>query len=356
MNRPFFTVVMPAYGVEKYLKKAVDSICAQSFGDWELIIVEDGSPDRTGELAERLAKKDPRIHAVHHERNQGLSAARNTGIFHGKGKYIWFMDPDDYVDPWLLEKLWKAFLNNPAKLAVFGHKEEYYEKDGSFSYAHEIKPEKAFCRTAEEVRSHILTLEQETLYGYAWNKAYDLDYIRAKGLSYEDVPLIEDIVFNIQYCMDIDSMNLLDISPYHYGKRMEGNLTARFVPDYYPLHRRRIAMLYDQQKYWNRDDQKTRSLLGSLYGRYILSALERNCDRRAQMKHKDRVKFCREVFADPLFLRLIPEAEAKDSKVLALSLFCIKRRSVLLCTAFGRGIHVIRGGLPMIYSKVKSKR
>src|SRR5699024_2346090 len=108
MNRPFFTVVMPAYGVEKYLKKAVDSIRAQSFGDWELIIVEDGSPDRTGELAEKLVKKDPRIHAVHHERNQGLSAARNTGISHGKGKYIWFMDPDDYVDPCLLEELWKA--------------------------------------------------------------------------------------------------------------------------------------------------------------------------------------------------------------------------------------------------------
>ena len=356
MNRPFFTVVMPAYGVEKYLKKAVDSIRAQSFGDWELIIVEDGSPDRTGELAEKLVKKDPRIHAVHHERNQGLSAARNTGISHGKGKYIWFMDPDDYVDPCLLEELWKAFRENPAKLAVFGHKEEYYEKDGTFSYAHEIKPEKAFCRTPEEVRGHILTLEQETLYGYAWNKAYDLDYIRAKGLSYEKVPLIEDIVFNIQYCMDIDSMNLLDISPYHYGKRMEGNLTARFVPDYYPLHRRRIAMLYEQQKYWNRDDQKTRSLLGSLYGRYILSALERNCDRRAQMKHKDRVKFCREVFADPLFLRLIPEAGAKDSKALSLSLFCIKNRSVLLCTALGRGIHLIRGSLPMLYSKVKAQR
>jgi glycosyltransferase involved in cell wall biosynthesis len=59
MERPFFTVVMPAYGVEKYLKKAVDSIRHQTFSDWELIIVEDGSPDRTGELAERLAGRIP---------------------------------------------------------------------------------------------------------------------------------------------------------------------------------------------------------------------------------------------------------------------------------------------------------
>ena len=103
MDRPFFTVVMPAYGVEKYLKKAVDSIRNQTFKDWELIIVEDGSPDRTGELADGLAEKDPRIRAVHHEKNKGLSQARNTGIRHAKGKYIWFMDPDDSVEESLLQ-------------------------------------------------------------------------------------------------------------------------------------------------------------------------------------------------------------------------------------------------------------
>ncbi len=140
MERPFFTVVMPAYGVEKYLKKAVDSIRNQTFEDWELIIVEDGSPDRTGELADRLAGKDSRIQAVHHEKNKGLSEARNTGIRHAKGKYIWFMDPDDSVEKSLLQDVWKAQQENPARLTVFGHVEEYYEKDGSFSYAHPVKP------------------------------------------------------------------------------------------------------------------------------------------------------------------------------------------------------------------------
>ena len=147
MERPFFSVVMPAYGVEKYLKKAVDSIRNQTFEDWELIIVEDGSPDRTGELADRLAGKDLRIRAVHHEKNKGLSQARNTGIHHAKGKYIWFMDPDDSVEESLLQDVWKAQQENPAKLTVFGHMEEYYEKDGSFSYAHPVKPHERFCRT-----------------------------------------------------------------------------------------------------------------------------------------------------------------------------------------------------------------
>lgn len=104
-TRPLFTVVMPAYGVEKYLAKAVESIESQTFQEWELIIVEDGSPDKTGSLAEKLKEKDARIRVIHHEQNKGLSEARNTGIQHAAGRYIWFMDPDDTVDMDLLQQV-----------------------------------------------------------------------------------------------------------------------------------------------------------------------------------------------------------------------------------------------------------
>ena len=104
-TRPLFTVVMPAYGVEKYLAKAVESIESQTFQEWELIIVEDGSPDKTGSLAEKLKEKDARIRVIHHEQNKGLSEARNTGIQHATGRYIWFMDPDDTVDMDLLQQV-----------------------------------------------------------------------------------------------------------------------------------------------------------------------------------------------------------------------------------------------------------
>lgn len=356
MNKPFFSVVMPAYGVEKYLKKAVESIKNQTFEDWELIIVEDGSPDQTGELAEQLKETDDRISVIHHEENKGLSAARNTGMEAAKGEYIWFMDPDDYVDPDILEKVWESFQKNPAQLAVIGHIEEYYDSQGKLSYTHEVKPGLHYFKETSKLRSYIIYLERETIYGYAWNKFYSLKHIRENGLRYETVRLIEDIVFNVQFCMNIDRMNVLDITPYHYAKRMEGSLTTKFVPDYYPLHRRRISILYEQQKYWGTDTPKTCAILGSLYGRYILSALERNCDKRAGMHHRDRKQFCREVFTDELFQSLIPKARAKNSAALKLTLLCLNKQSVFLCTALGRGVHLVRGSLPMLYSKVKSKR
>lgn len=356
MSKPFFTVVMPAYGVEKYLEKAVQSITEQTFSDWELLIVEDGSPDKTGEIAEKLAENDERIQVFHHENNRGLSPARNTGMSHAEGQYIWFMDPDDYVENYVLHEVYQALQENPAELTIIGHKEEYYDHDGKLSYTHEICPKRQYFSNKQKMREHVIYLEQETIYGYAWNKFYSLEHIKKEHLQYETVRLIEDIVFNIQFCQNIQAMNILDIAPYHYAKRMEGSLTTRFVPDYYPLHRRRIAMLYEQQCFWKTDTEETCAILGSLYGRYILSALERNCDKRAGMSHKDRVDFCGKIFTDELFEKLVLRAKARDSKALKIALLCMKKKSVFLCTALARMVHIIRSGLPMVYSKVKSSR
>lgn len=158
MNKPFFSVVMPAYGVEKYLEKAVESIEAQTFSQWELLIVEDGSPDKTGELAEMLAEKDQRIRVFHHEKNKGLSPARNTGMSQAKGQYIWFMDPDDYVEASVLEEVYKALQENPAELTIIGHKEEYYDRDGKLNYTHEIRPRRQFFfQSAEDERTRYLS-------------------------------------------------------------------------------------------------------------------------------------------------------------------------------------------------------
>ena len=90
-RRPFISVVMPVYNVEKHLKKAVDSVLKQTYTDFEIILVDDCSPDGCPQLCEELAASDERIMAVHHNENKGLSMARNTGMTYASGKYIWFL-------------------------------------------------------------------------------------------------------------------------------------------------------------------------------------------------------------------------------------------------------------------------
>lgn len=354
--KPYFSIVMPAYGVEKYIEKAIKSIQKQTYTDWELIVVDDCTPDKSAKLAQRFAEKDERIRVIHHEKNQGLSLARNSGLKEARGEYIWFMDPDDYVDGDVLSKVKDSLEKNPAEVVLFGLVEEYYDRRGKLEYTHTICPQEKLYDRQEELRKAVIYLERQTLYGYAWNKIYHLGYIRQMRFQYENVTLIEDFLFNVKYFMDIKRLNILGIAPYHYAKRLCANLTNKFVPEYFALHRQRIELLFDQHAYWNLCTKEVREILGSLYGRYILSALERNCDKRSGMKHTQRYLWCRGLFSQGLFNELIPAAKAEDSRILAFALIFLRWKKTLLCLAMGRTIYVIRKGFPMVYSKAKSGR
>ena len=95
---PEISVIVPVYKVEKYLQQCIDSILVQTFTDFELLLIDDGSPDRCGEICEEYAQKDERIRVFHQE-NAGLSCARNTGLMNSSGKYVTYIDSDDYVKP-----------------------------------------------------------------------------------------------------------------------------------------------------------------------------------------------------------------------------------------------------------------
>ena len=101
---PEITVIVPAFNAEKYLKDCLDSVIRQNFSSWELIIADDGSSDRTGEIADEYASKDSRIRVIHLSR-KGVSAARNAGIDASEGKYLAFVDADDYLEPDYLKEL-----------------------------------------------------------------------------------------------------------------------------------------------------------------------------------------------------------------------------------------------------------
>ena len=94
---PKVSIIVPVYKAEKYLHRCVDSILAQTFTDWELLLIDDGSPDRSGDICDEYAKKDTRIR-VFHKKNGGVSSARNLGLDNVQGEYVTFVDSDDWID------------------------------------------------------------------------------------------------------------------------------------------------------------------------------------------------------------------------------------------------------------------
>lgn len=116
---PTITVIVPVYNVEPYLRQCIDSILAQTYRDFELILVDDGSPDNCGAICDEYARRDSRIRVIHQE-NGGLSAARNAGIDSATGEYIAFVDSDDVILGTYLEKLLNVALAQQADISVCG--------------------------------------------------------------------------------------------------------------------------------------------------------------------------------------------------------------------------------------------
>ena len=116
---PELSIIVPVYKVEKYLPKCIDSILAQTFTDFELILIDDGSPDRCGEICDEYAIKDERI-VVIHQVNRGVSAARNAGLDAAKGEYIGFVDSDDWIKPEMYEIMVRTAIDKKADVVICG--------------------------------------------------------------------------------------------------------------------------------------------------------------------------------------------------------------------------------------------
>ncbi len=120
MDNPLITVVLPVYNVEKYLQRSVDSVLLQTYTNLEILLIDDGSPDNCPALCDGYAAGDQRIRVIH-KQNAGLGMARNTGIDHATGKYICFLDSDDYIAPNTVEKCVKCITETNADVVQYGY-------------------------------------------------------------------------------------------------------------------------------------------------------------------------------------------------------------------------------------------
>lgn len=190
------SVIVPVYRVEKYLPACIDSILNQTFTDFELILVDDGSPDRCPEICDETAKRDARVRAIH-QANQGLSAARNAGIEAAHGAWLSFVDSDDFLAPDFLETLHDAAVRAGADCALCGVQltDEAGQKIGQLlSVADGVRTGRSILET--------LCRAPEIPYLVAWNKLYRRDVFQTLrypvGMQNEDTYLAAELFDTVQ--------------------------------------------------------------------------------------------------------------------------------------------------------------
>lgn len=206
------TIVVPIYNVSKTLRRCVDSIASQSWKDWEMILVDDGSTDGSGDIAEQLAATDERISVVH-QRNGGLSATRNTGIRNAKGDYITFIDSDDTIAPDTLSDVMKSVGEHPEWDVTeypmhvnIGHPTAYVFNPGNTEY-----------REPQDYLTRGNALEHT----WACNKVYKRTVFEKimfpEGRYYEDLWMMGDML-----CIDGIVIGATDKGCYEYYWNSEG--------------------------------------------------------------------------------------------------------------------------------------
>mgnify|MGYP002589717189 CR=1 FL=1 len=124
---PFLSIIIPIYKIkESYLRECFDSLLAQDMKDFQIIAVDDGSPDDCGKICDEYAKKDDRIKVIH-KKNEGVALARNDGIKLSKGKYVCFIDGDDWIEKFMIENCMNRILDTEADVIFHGYKQELWK-------------------------------------------------------------------------------------------------------------------------------------------------------------------------------------------------------------------------------------
>ncbi|WP_029233683.1 glycosyltransferase family 2 protein [Butyrivibrio sp. VCB2006] len=215
MEKGLISIIVPAHNVEKYIDKSLRSLTNQTYRNLQIIVIDDNSPDRAGEIADEWAGRDSRITVVHNEKNMGHSTVRNVGLDLAKGEYIGFTDPDDYVHPQMFERLLELLKENDADISLC--LEQTFE-DG------EEEPELVYEPGKDiHIESHAEYIEHfmdsfTGPIGWSWNKLYKAEVL--KSIRYRNYKL-EDIIFHAEAAKGIKKAVWTDDRLYAYRIRTD---------------------------------------------------------------------------------------------------------------------------------------
>ncbi|MGL4830978.1 MAG: glycosyltransferase [Propionibacteriaceae bacterium] len=349
---PEITFVMPAYNAAATITRCVASVQDQTVSQWRLIIVDDASTDTTASIAAQLADTDSRITVLNQPRNAGAGVARNRGIEAVQTQYLAFLDSDDTVEPDLVERVQAALVQTPVDVVVFGLTEEFIGAGSAIAGGRTLVPAAGLQRTADELHRVVLDLEEQTLFGYQWNRVYRTGLLREHQVRFEAAVLYEDYFFNLAVAEYATSQCCLDVALYHYVKGQATSITgSQHLPQYWELSQRRSATMLDAQRRWGLLDDTVRARLGVLYLRYLLSAVSRNAAPVAGLDRAAQRAWLADVASTPLFAELVPAA-APRSAPLRLFQQLVQRSRWGAAVVLASGTRRLRAGARPVYERL----
>lgn len=302
---PFkISVIVPVYNVEPYLKKCVDSILNQTFKDFELILVNDGSPDNCGMICDEYSEKDCRVRVIHKE-NEGVAAARNTGINSVRGEYTMFVDSDDWIEEDTLEKLINQAELLKSDVVIFGSiKDLYSNKELIKSEINAVL--KKLHLNIYELGANFTYLFNSVGLLSSWMYFFKTKIITENKLFFnENLVLYEDFDFNLRFLKRCTNITFIPNILYHYNLYTSTNQLAKrnklnIVSDIKTV----IWTLFDFLEFTEKKDKIVNELFPYLLSMYTLP-LKKMILHKNYMKFSEKVEVFEELRNDKTFSMIV---------------------------------------------------
>ena len=221
--QPMVSIIVPIYNAEQYLRRCVDSILNQEYTDFELLLVNDGSTDASGDICEEYGDQDPRVIVIQKE-NTGVSDSRNRALDRARVKYLQFLDSDDWITPDATRLFVRAAEEYGCDMVI----SDFYRVVGErLSTKGDIEEEGVLTR--EEFAAHMMENPADFYYGVLWNKLYRRDIVEEHNLRMDtDINWCEDFMFNLEYIRYAKVFYALHAPVYYYVKR-KGSLASQGI-------------------------------------------------------------------------------------------------------------------------------
>lgn len=257
------SVIVPVYNAEKHLSRCIDSILNQTYRDFELILINDGSKDKSIEILKKYEDIDERIKIIDNS-NNGVSKTRNIGVRLAKGDYIQFIDSDDFIDKNMFEYAINIMEQEDADIVMTGFYLDIESKKGIDTKLQTF--EKNISANSKDIARNLIKRLNGTYINSPVNKLYKKSIIMDNNIFMnEDIDLGEDLIFNLDYMKYCKSVVFSDKCYYHYCMKVEDNLTAKFREDKLDI----MKILYDKSKEFLINSNTEKDLLNELNSIFI---------------------------------------------------------------------------------------
>lgn len=348
-----YSIIIPVYNCSKYLSRCIESIVNQQITNYEVILIDDGSTDESPEICDLYRKKYEWIKVIH-QKNQGVSHARNTGLMHASGKYLLFLDADDYWNPNYILELNEIIKATPeVELFNFGFFSDIENENLDTISSDKIIYREIKYISHEEIKSDFINLWDNTMLYNIWNKVYLRKIIIEHNIKFPNYNWGEDVEFNKLYLNQINTLYNSDQCYYHYVRERKGAATNSLNLESFNIRKKEFQEFNEYFESWGIDKSKYYEFSCRRYIERILGCIENVYS--ANLNFMMRYKEVKKMINDSITNEALKYVEPKSQKI-KIMLIPLKLKSTLLTMFMGRISNFVKSKFPSLFNRLKNRR